>query len=133
MSVADIADLERDSLIVMPNFFQRAYGRIFTELSADAQDWANAATNLWQFRKQRMILREPAPEDIEKHRRSLELMISFGSLLIKVTDSPEFPDREISAMVSTTLQMLKDEMTMCHGEQLAEAEAEAVLQKCFPE
>ena len=133
MSVADIAKLERDSLIVMPNFFQRAYGRIFTELSADAQDWANAATHLWQFRKQRMILREPSPEDIEKHRRSLELMISFGSLLIKVTDSPEFPDQEISAMVSATLQMLKDELTMCHGDPLAEAEAEAVLQKCFPE
>jgi len=36
-------------------------------------------------------------------------------------------------MVRATLQMLKDEMTMCHGEQLAEAEAEAVLQRCFPE
>ncbi|HEV7927079.1 MAG TPA: hypothetical protein VGR14_17115 [Verrucomicrobiae bacterium] len=132
MIVTAISNSENDSLIAPPNFIERAANRIVQELSADAEDWANMAGPLRMYPWTHFI-ENPDPEDLRKHKATLETMIAFGELLASATSSSAFPDREIAAMVAATQQMLKDDLAMWHGNQLTDAQAEKLLQKVFPE
>ncbi len=132
MSVTAMPKSESDSLIMPPNFFERAAGRIIQELKADAEDWANMAGPLRMYPWAHFI-ENPNPEDLRKHKSTLETMIAFGELLSSATSSPAFPDREMAGIVAATQQMLKDDLAMWHGNQLTDAQAEELLQKVFPE
>jgi hypothetical protein len=132
MSVAAMPNTESDSLIVPPNFIERASNRIVQELSADAEDWAAMAGRVGLF-PWKHFTENPRPEDLRKHKATLEMLITFGDLLLAATSSPVFPDREIADMVAATQRMLKDDLALWHGNQLTKAEAEQLLQKVFPE
>ncbi len=124
--------VESDSLIVPPNFIERATNRIFQELIADAEDWANMAGPLRMYPWTHFV-ENPKVEDLRKHKATLESMIAFGELLSSATISPAFPDREIAAMVVATQRMLQDDLAMWHGNRLTDAQAEELMQKVFPE
>jgi hypothetical protein len=132
MSVTAMANTESNTLIAPPDFLERATSRIFAELSADAEDWANMAGPICRYPWTHFI-ENPEPEDLRKHKATLETMIAFGNILSAATNSAVFPDREIAAMVAATQQMLKDDLARWHGHRLAKAEAEELLQKVFPE
>jgi len=129
--VSAISNTENDSLIAPPNFIERAANRIVQELSADAEDWANMAGPLRMYPWTHFV-ENPNPEELRKHKATLETMIAFGELLASATSSSAFPDREIAAMVAATQQMLKDDLAMWHGNQLTDPQAEELLQKVFP-
>ncbi len=132
MKVSALPNAESELLITPPNFIERASNRICQELSADAEDWAAMAgqAGLYPWKH---FTESPRPEDLRKHKATLERLIAFGELLSAATSSPAFPDREIADMVAATMRMLKDDLAMWHGNQLSEAEAEQILQKVFPE
>jgi len=64
---------------------------------------------------------------------TLDRLIAFGELLNITTSSPTFPDKAIADGVKATLRMLRDDLSMWHGNDLTDAQAEELLQKCFPE
>jgi hypothetical protein len=132
VNVTTMPNTESDSLIKPANFIERAANRICQELRADAEDWANMAGPLRMYPWTHFI-ENPKPEDLRKHKTTLETMIAFGELLSSATSSLAFPDREIAALVAATQQMLKDDFAMWHGDQLTDAQAEELLQKVFPE
>jgi hypothetical protein len=132
MSVTTMPGIESDSLIALPNFIERASDRIFQELIADAEDWAKIAGQAGLYPWTHFV-ENPKPEDLLKHKATLERLIAFGELLLSATSSPAFPDREIADMVVATQQMLKDDLAMWHGNQLTDGQAEYLLQKVFPE
>lgn len=132
MSMTALANTGNDTLIAPPNFLERAVNRIFSELSADAEDWAASAGHLRQYPWAHFV-ENPQAEDLRKHKNTLELMISFGELLNLTTSSPLFPDKKIATLVTVTLQMLRDDLAMWHGNDLTDAGAENLMQKCFPE
>jgi hypothetical protein len=132
MSVTAFANPGSDLLIAPPNFIERASNRIFQELSADAEDWANLAGPVCRYPWSHFIDKQN-PEDKHKHKATLEAMIAFGELLNTTTSSPAFPDKEIAAIVTSTLQMLKDDLALWHGNDLTDAQAEELMRKCFPE
>ena len=132
MNVTAINDAMSDSLIAPPNFIERAANRIIQEVSADAEDWANMAGRVGLY-PWKHFTENPRPEDLRKHKATLEMLINYGDLLLAATASPVFPDREIAAMVAATQQMLKDDLALWHGNQLTKAEAEQLLQEVFPE
>jgi hypothetical protein len=132
MSLSAVAINESDSLIAQPNFIARATNRIFQEVSADAEDWANMAGPLCRYPWTHFI-ENPDPEALAKHKATLENMIAFGELLNITTSSPAFPDKEIAALVKATLVMLKDDLSMWHGNDLTDAQAEELMQSLFPE
>jgi hypothetical protein len=132
MSMTAVANTGSDTLIAPPNFLERAENRIFSEFSADAEDWAANAGHLRQYPWTHFV-ENPQAEDLRKHKNTLKLMIAFGELLNLTTSSPVFPDKQIASLVTATLQMLRDDLTMWHGNDLTDAQAEELMQKCFPE
>jgi hypothetical protein len=115
MSVTAIANAESDSLIAPPNFIERAANRIIQELSADAEDWAKIAGQVGLFPWTHFV-ENPKPEDLHKHKATLERLIAFGELLNSAMSSSTFPDKEVAGGVAATLRMLKDDLTERHDE-----------------
>jgi hypothetical protein len=105
---------------------------ILEKLSAVVREWAAHAGPLrlypWQT-----CAGNPSPEALRRHKLALERMITLGRLFHLSTGAPEFPDPKTAALVSATLQMLQDDLNLWHGTDLTEAEAEEIMQKCFPE
>jgi len=134
MSVTAIADtgIESDLLIAPPNFIERATNRIFQELIADAEVWAKIAGQVGWYPWTHFI-ENPKPEDLRRHKATLDRLIAFGELLNRTTSSPTFPDKAIADGVKATLRMLRDDLSMWHGNDLTDAQAEELMQKCFPE
>ena len=123
---------ESDSLVAPANFLERATNRIVQELSADAEDWAKIAGQVGLYPWTHFV-ENPKPEDLFKHKATLERLIAFGELLNSAMSSPTFPDREVAGGVAATLRMLKDDLAMWHGNDLTDAQAEELMLKCFPE
>ncbi len=132
MSVTAMPSVESDSLIVPSNFIERATNRIFQELIADAEDWANIAGQVGLYPWTHFV-ENPKVEDLRKHKATLERLIAFGELLNSAMSSPVFPDKEIAGGVTATLRMLRDDLAMWHGNKLTDAQAEELMQKVFPE
>ena len=75
----------------------------------------------------------PTPAQLQQHKARLDTLIAFGELLNLTTSSPVFPDKKIAEIVKATLIMLKDDLSLWHGNEITGAEAEVLLQQVFPE
>jgi hypothetical protein len=115
-----------------PQFLENAFNDICEDLAVVAMDWCAASRKVCQF-KQNGLLNQPTAEHLANHKQQLELLIAFGELLSLATRSPVFPKPQVAAIIHATLGMLKDDLSIWHGTDLTEAEAEEIMQKCFPE
>lgn len=130
--MSSIAIMDDQGILAAPNFLHRAFKRLSDELSADAEDWSTAVQGLHRFQDEK-LLDNPSLENLEAHRRAIELLIAFGSFIANATKEPAFPNRETHTMVETTLQILRDDMALWHGRRNSPDKNAAVLAACFPE
>jgi hypothetical protein len=127
-----IATMDEQGILASPNFLQRAFKRLANELSADAEEWGAAVQGLRRFQDEK-LLDNPTPENLAAHRKAIEFLIAFGNFIAGATRCPEFPDRETHQMVEATLQLLRDDMALWHGNQNTPEKNAAILAACFPE
>jgi hypothetical protein len=132
MSVTAIPSVPSDLLVAPENFVERICNPIFKELVATVNDWGAVAGPMRLYPWKHFI-GHPNPAELRKHKATLESLIAFGELLNITTSSPAFPDKEIAVYVTATLGMLRDDLAMWHSHILTDAEAEALMQKIFPE
>jgi hypothetical protein len=129
--MSSIAIMDEQGIFSAPNFLQRAFKRLSDELSADAEDWSVAVQGLRRFQDEK-LLDNPTPENLKAHRRAIELLITFGSFVANATKDPVFPNRETHAMVEATLQILRDDLALWHGNQNTPEKSAQILAACFP-
>jgi hypothetical protein len=109
----------------------RARNRIRNEFAADAEDWSSLVTALRRFQDTE-LLDNPTEANLHHHQQTLELLISFGELLLAGTKSPVFSDRPTHEMVMATLQILRDDLALWHGRKNPLGKNAAILAACFP-
>ena len=129
--MSSIAIMDEQGIFSAPNFLHRAFKRLSDELSADAEDWSAAVQNLHRFQDEK-LLDNPTPENLKAHRRASELLITFGSFIANATKDPAFPNRETHALVEATLQILRDDLALWHGNQNTPEKSAQILAACFP-
>ena len=115
-----------------PKFMENAFNGICEELAVVAMDWCATSRKVCQF-QQNGLLNQPTAEHLAHHKQQLDMLIAFGELLTLATRSPAFPKPQVAAIIQATLGMLKDDLCIWHGTDLTEAEADEIMQKCFPE
>ena len=130
MSVATIAVTEIP-IGAAPSFIERATSRILNEFTADAEDWSRLVTGLRRF-EDAELLDEPKEAALKTHRQTLEKLIAFGEFMAMATRQPAFPNRETHQMVEATLQVLRDDLVIWHGEKLSPERSAEIMDKCFP-
>jgi hypothetical protein len=88
--------------------------RLTRELGAAAEEWSECASALTLWEDEH-LLDSPAEDLLARHQATVERLLQFGKLLSSVVESPDFPDKQLAAMVSATQQMLQDKLVMWHG------------------
>jgi hypothetical protein len=88
--------------------------RIIRQFTVATEDWADACRKLSQF-EQQWLADDPLDEAaLAKHARALTSLELLGRLIAATTESPDFPDRQLSNRVAAQLQDLKDRRAMWH-------------------
>src|SRR5262245_7013108 len=75
------------------------------ELAAVIEDWSRCTNALSQWEDEN-LLDNPSAELLTKHREMIERLQRLGHLLALVTGQPDFPDKELAAIVSATQNCL---------------------------
>jgi len=84
----------------------------------------------WQHRE--VIRVRPSPERLAEHRESLKAMLRLAHALHGQVTDPDFPARHLIPEVAGKLRQLEESWEMVHNP-MSDAEAEAILQKAFPD
>jgi hypothetical protein len=105
--------------------------RLARELAAEAEEWSECASALTLWEDQH-LLDSPSDDLLGRHQATVERLLQFGKLLLSVVEHPDFPDKELTAMVSATQQCLQDKLVMWHGTMSAERR-ETILTAVFHE
>ncbi len=84
----------------------------------------------WQHRE--VIRVRPSPETLSEHRESLKAMLRLAHALYGQVTDPDFPARHLIPEVAGELRQLEESWEMIHNP-MSDAEAEAILQKAFPD
>jgi hypothetical protein len=105
--------------------------RLARELAAEAEEWSECASALTLWEDQH-LLDSPSDDLLGRHQATVERLLQFGKLLLSVVEHTDFPDKELTAMVSATQQCLQDKLVMWHGAMSAEGR-EKMLAAVFHE
>lgn len=96
------------------------------------ENWAKAVDRFRQWEREEIIRKEPSPGDLSKHREEGAWFIRWTRQLQSLVMDPEFPLPECEAIVSGRLSQLEEAFAMIH-DPMTDAEADAILQKTFPD
>lgn len=104
-------------------------------LSEDFLAWFKAVDLFRETQDERMILREPAPEDLRQHRTWVASLIAEGErLMTEALARGELPDgtaRFKLADVQATLEILYLAQRDWHGAKMSEARRREILKAVF--
>ncbi|MCX6916388.1 MAG: hypothetical protein NT167_25655 [Verrucomicrobia bacterium] len=95
------------------------------------------------------ILQEPAPIEVshlgnfearllrkddgpagQQHRQWVTELLSWGRLVQRATQQPEFPDKALASRVDARVRHLEDKLSLWHGD-MPSAEQDRILQAAF--
>ena len=123
--------MDEKGILAALGFLQSAIKRLSVELDSTAEDWSAAVQRLRRFQDQK-LLDNPSSENLKAHRLVIESLITFGSFMANATGDPVYSNRETHAMVEATLQILRDDLALWHGNQNTPEKSAKILAACFP-
>jgi len=97
---------------------------------AAVDDWDEVCSALGAWEAQHLTSDDPGAAR-QQHRAWVAELLSWGQLMQRATEQPQFPDRTLAARVNTRLRHLQDKLALWHGA-MTPAEAERILQAAFP-
>ena len=85
----------------------------------------------WQ--RKELIEKEPSPADLAKHRTNLKWLIRMTRWLQSAVSDPDYPARQYLAEIQGRILQLEKSWEMFYENPMTDAEADALLQKAFPD
>ena len=102
------------------------------QFSKAVEGWSRCLAALNRWEDLHLLVDQPPAEDLSKHKRIVERLMSFGQMCALVTSHPDFADSETAGMVFATQQVLRDKLRMFHHP-MSKSEADQILREVFPE
>ena len=96
------------------------------------QVWIGLCNEFRQYERQEIIERVPSPQKLVQFREELKWMIRSARALLNLVSDPDFPARHLASETSGKLLQLVDSWESLSNP-MTNAEADAVLQKAFPD
>lgn len=116
-------DLDSDSL------FQALVERF--SFAESAREWSRCRQKLTAWEDQHLLVDNPPPEKLQRHRNVVERLIFFGQLFMLVASHPDFDDLDTAEMIRANMEALRDKLRMYHSS-MSHEQAESVLKEVFP-
>src|SRR5438105_1931991 len=96
---------------------------------AAIDEWGEVCSALGAWEAQHLT-EENVGSAKEEHRRWVSELLSWGRLVQRATEQPEFPDPALSKRVNARVQHLEDKMALWHRSMPSE-EQERILRAAF--
>ena len=103
--------------------------RMVRNFQAAVEDWDEVCSSLGAWEAQHLA-REGSGHAVQEHRRWVTELVSWGRLVQRATQQPEFPDKILAARVDARLRHLEDKLALWHGD-MPPAEQVRILQAAF--
>ncbi len=94
--------------------------------------WSRCINSLNRWEDSHLLVDNPQPEALARHKRIVERLMSFGQVCGLITSRPDFDDFETAGMVSATQQVLLDKLRRFHHP-MSKDQADRILLEVFPE
>lgn len=119
------------SLPLVPDFIARLEARLLRDFAEAANEWSQCVLPLTRWEDDH-LLDAPTSELLDCHRKTLERLLRFGEFLATTSGQAGFPDQQTAAIVTATLQTLRDKLALWHRHTAPERVTE-ILQAVFNE
>ena len=96
------------------------------------QRYSNLCQEFFDRERQELLEKSPSTADLEAHRTAVQRLLRSARAMLTMTSDPDFPDRDAVNELEGRLIQLQHSWRQLH-EPMAEAEADEVLAKVFPE
>jgi hypothetical protein len=96
------------------------------------QTWVESCNEFRRRERREIIEQTPSPEKLAEYREELKWMIRGARALLNLVSDPDFPARQFVPEISGKLLQLEDSWQSLNNP-MTDAEADAILQKAFPD
>ena len=96
---------------------------------AAVEDWDEVCSALGVWEAEHLTRDEIGPAG-QQHRRWVTELLSWGRLVQRATQQPEFPDKGLASRVDARVRHLEDKLSLWHGD-MPPAEQDRILQAAF--
>jgi len=103
--------------------------RMLRNFRAAVDDWDEVCSALGAWEAQHLTADETGQAK-QQHRKWVSELLSWGHLVQRATQQPEFPDKVLAGRVNARVRHLEDKLALWHHE-LAPGEQERILQAAF--
>ena len=94
--------------------------------------WIASCNEFRQRERREIIEQAPSHQKLAEYREELRWMIRGARALLNLVSDPDFPAREFGAEISGKILQLEDSWQSLNNP-MTDTEADAVLQKAFPD
>lgn len=96
---------------------------------ATVDDWDEVCSALGAWEADH-VTRDDQAALAQQHRRWVTGLLSWGRLVQRATQQPEFPDKVLASRVDARVRHLEDKLLLWHGD-MPSVEQDRILQAAF--
>jgi hypothetical protein len=119
----------QEPLPVEVSYLGNFEARMLRNFQAAVEDWDEVCSALGAWEAQHLT-RDDSGQAMPQHRRWVTELVSWGRLVQRATQQPEFPDKTLAARVDARVRHLEDKLSLWHGD-MRPAEQDRILQAAF--
>lgn len=119
----------QEPLPIEVSHFGNFEARMLRNFQAAVEDWDEVCSSLGAWEAQHLTGDDSAPA-ARQHRHWVTELLSWGRLVQRATQQPEFPDKTLAARVDARMRHLEDKVALWHGD-MPGAEQDRILQAAF--
>ena len=124
-----MSNIVQETLPIEVSHLGNFEARMLRNFQAAVEDWDEVCSALGAWEAQHLT-REDSGEAVQQHRRWVTELVSWGRLVQRATQQPEFPDKMLAARVDARMRHLQDKVALWHGD-MPPAEQDHILQAAF--
>jgi hypothetical protein len=94
--------------------------------------WVDAVNDYLQRQYREIIQQEPSPEKLSQYKSECKWLLRSALILESLVKDPEYPARHFEKEIAGKLLQLQESWESLNNP-ISDAEADAVLQKVFPD
>lgn len=117
--------------VEMPTVLERLQNRMLASTRDFVEEWAELIPQITAWEDSHLLDNPPA-EVLDEHRRVLDKCLMLGWPMARTAEQPDFPDRRLAEMVTTTMEVYRDKKAMWHGPRMPGEQSDRILAQCFP-
>jgi hypothetical protein len=124
-----VSDNVQEPLPIEVSLLGNFDARMLRNFQAAVDDWDEVCSALGAWEADHLAKDDAIPE-AQQHRRWVTELLSWGRLVHRATQQPEFPDKKLASRVEARLRHLEDKLALWHGD-MPPAEQDRILQAAF--